>query len=196
MGIELRLPNIKGNDKEQLVQIRSYLYQLTEQLQWALNNINTSSSNYVAPQVQRIAASAQTFTNIQHMSTPEIGSTAADFVTDIGVSYIDPDDTSKGYWRYRKWKSGAVDLNGWCNVTPTKAGVLSGTSVYYTEQIQVKLPFSVETFQYTLTPATNYFIATNAAIVDDDTIGFRLLRFTDINVDSVYVRIMASGRYT
>lgn len=57
MGIELRLPNIKGNDKEQLAQIRSYLYQLTEQLQWALNNVSTSSSNYVAPQVQRTVPS-------------------------------------------------------------------------------------------------------------------------------------------
>lgn len=51
MAIELRLPNIKGNDREQLAQIRSYLYQLTEQLQWALNNVNTSSVNYVVQQV-------------------------------------------------------------------------------------------------------------------------------------------------
>ena len=56
--IELRLPNIKGNDKEQLVQIRSYLYQLTEQLQWALNNISTSTSNNVVVQPQRTATSA------------------------------------------------------------------------------------------------------------------------------------------
>ena len=57
MGIELRLPNIKGTDKEQLVQIRSYLYQLTEQLQWALNNVNTSATNYVVQQVPRSASS-------------------------------------------------------------------------------------------------------------------------------------------
>lgn len=48
--IDLRLPNIKGNDKEQLVQIRSYLYQLTEQLQWALNNISASIPTNVTPQ--------------------------------------------------------------------------------------------------------------------------------------------------
>ena len=40
MGIDLRMPNIVGNDKEQLVQIRSYLYQLIPQLQWALSNVN------------------------------------------------------------------------------------------------------------------------------------------------------------
>ena len=42
-GIELRLPNIGGSDKEQLTQIRSYLYQLVPQLQWALENVGDSS---------------------------------------------------------------------------------------------------------------------------------------------------------
>lgn len=38
MAIELRLPNIKGETPEaQLAQIKSYLYQMAEQLNWALN---------------------------------------------------------------------------------------------------------------------------------------------------------------
>ena len=41
MSIELRLPNINGSEREQLAQIRSYLYQLTEQLQWAMSTIET-----------------------------------------------------------------------------------------------------------------------------------------------------------
>ena len=45
MPIELRLPNINGmTEKEQLAQIRSYLYQFIPQLQWALNNVTTTSS--------------------------------------------------------------------------------------------------------------------------------------------------------
>lgn len=54
MGIELRIPNITGaTEREQLAQIRSYLYQIVPQLQWALNNMDTSvASNYVAPQIQ------------------------------------------------------------------------------------------------------------------------------------------------
>lgn len=61
--IDLRLPNIKGNDKEQLVQIRSYLYQLTEQLQWALNNISTSTPTNVISQTtpRATAPSSQPF---------------------------------------------------------------------------------------------------------------------------------------
>lgn len=52
MGLELRMPNITGSsEREQLAQIKSYLYQFIPQLQWALNTIDTSaSSNYVVKQ--------------------------------------------------------------------------------------------------------------------------------------------------
>lgn len=50
MPIELRLPNINGmTEREQLTQIRSYLYQFIPQLQWALNNMSSSSSTVVTP---------------------------------------------------------------------------------------------------------------------------------------------------
>lgn len=46
MALDLRMPNITGaSEREQLAQIRSYLYQIVPQLQWALNNIDTSSSS-------------------------------------------------------------------------------------------------------------------------------------------------------
>ena len=42
MGIQIRLPNITGaSEKEQLAQLKSYLYQLSEELQWAFDNIDT-----------------------------------------------------------------------------------------------------------------------------------------------------------
>jgi hypothetical protein len=40
MTIELRLPDIKGSDEEQLRQIRSYLYQLVNELRFALNDLD------------------------------------------------------------------------------------------------------------------------------------------------------------
>lgn len=57
--MELRMPNITGtSEREQLAQIRSYLYQIVPQLQWALNTLDTSaSSNYVAPQAPRVVSS-------------------------------------------------------------------------------------------------------------------------------------------
>lgn len=46
MSFDLRMPNITGvSEKEQLVQIRSYLYQFIPQLQWALSNLESTSSS-------------------------------------------------------------------------------------------------------------------------------------------------------
>ena len=46
--VELRLPNITGlSEKEQLSQIKSYLYQLTGQLQWALSNLESTTQSVV-----------------------------------------------------------------------------------------------------------------------------------------------------
>lgn len=54
MGFDFRMPNIVGNDREQLQQIRSYLYQFIPQLEWALNSINASgSSEYISPAQNR-----------------------------------------------------------------------------------------------------------------------------------------------
>lgn len=55
MGFDLRLPNITGaTEREQLSQIKGYLYQLVQQLQWALSTIETSSApNQVASQASQ-----------------------------------------------------------------------------------------------------------------------------------------------
>ena len=57
MGVEIRLPNITGaSEKEQLVQLKSYLYQLSQELQWAFDNIDTaggSGNGYVVNQAPR-----------------------------------------------------------------------------------------------------------------------------------------------
>lgn len=69
MGIELRLPQINGKtEREQLEQIKSYLYQMSQQLQWALNNVSPSSGNVVQQTSGGVAtlptaASAQTTFN-------------------------------------------------------------------------------------------------------------------------------------
>ena len=49
---ELRLPNISGTDKEQLSQIRSYLYQLIPELQFAFNTVASGTASPNAPIVQ------------------------------------------------------------------------------------------------------------------------------------------------
>lgn len=49
MSVQLRLPDISGNEREQLVKIRSYLYKLIPELQFALNNIGSGEGATVKP---------------------------------------------------------------------------------------------------------------------------------------------------
>lgn len=63
MAVELRLPNIKGDTPEaQLAQIKSYLYQLTEQLNWALN-LTGEEEQVVQTKEQQSAAKQQEAVN-------------------------------------------------------------------------------------------------------------------------------------
>ena len=48
MAFRFRLPDIKGTDREQLRQLRSYLYQLVPQLQWALDSIGSARKTSTA----------------------------------------------------------------------------------------------------------------------------------------------------
>ena len=51
MSIDITLPNINSNTESgKLEQIRSYLYQLAEQLKWALNSIESGTSGQVIQQ--------------------------------------------------------------------------------------------------------------------------------------------------
>lgn len=48
MSIDIRLPNITGQtEREQLAQIKSYLYQTAQQLQWALSNLDPATGGVV-----------------------------------------------------------------------------------------------------------------------------------------------------
>jgi hypothetical protein len=60
MGIDIRLPNINAKTEAEQ-QIKSYLIQLAEQLQWALKNIDTSNNTVVvSPTPKSLISSSQT----------------------------------------------------------------------------------------------------------------------------------------
>lgn len=52
MSIDIRLPNITAKDEAgQIQQMRSYLHQLAEQLNWALNTVEAAQNGAVTPSV-------------------------------------------------------------------------------------------------------------------------------------------------
>lgn len=136
---------------------------------------------------------------LRYLMTDHDTSTAVDFVTEIGVWNVDDNDTNKGYWRYRKWKSGAVDMNGLIKVTPTTEGTLGTAGVYYSQVIYLDLPFEVVNFQFTGSTTSYHCFVGNCNSVDGNNkqVRLRLYRFTDFSSLAdydVYVRIVASGK--
>lgn len=74
MGIELRYPNITAQDgATQLAQVKSYLYQLVGQLQWALSNIEgvtvetTALSQKTASKVDEATNPKATFNSVKSL---------------------------------------------------------------------------------------------------------------------------------
>lgn len=136
---------------------------------------------------------------LRYLMTEYPETTATDFVTDIGVWNVDDSDPDLGYWRYRKWKSGAVDLNGLVKVNPVTEGTLGNAGVYYSEVIYLDLPFEVVNFNFTGSTNSYHCFVGNCNSVDGNSkqIRLRLYRFTDfagLADYNVYVRIVASGK--
>lgn len=56
--MELRLPSIQGNEREQLAQLKSYLYQIIPQLNFALSNVGTPQQQVVTKVVSQAASAS------------------------------------------------------------------------------------------------------------------------------------------
>lgn len=114
MRVDLRFPKItEATEREQLAQVKSYLYQLVEQLQWAFNNIDMSTTEKNSAKNQGAPADV-------------------DFVVEQGKSDI---------WYYRKWRSGNADC--WCrrNVN-VEINQVMGATLYYGIANNLTYPFT------------------------------------------------------
>ena len=61
--INIRLPNITApTEREQLIQVKSYLHQLVQELNWALTSIESGSSTTAAKQASSVGVSKQEMT--------------------------------------------------------------------------------------------------------------------------------------
>lgn len=110
MGIDIRLPNINDpTEKGQLVQIKSYLRQLAEQLQWAMQNIDTSNNTVIVNPISRSAS---------------VSSGAGTKEVDVVVA-----EGSEGIWYYRKWLSGRAEC--WGRIRASLNISTQWGSVYY-----------------------------------------------------------------
>lgn len=120
MAYNVDLPQFNAlTEKEQLKQMRDYLYRQAEQLQYALNNIDTSTGGTYIPATSRVNAN-------------DIMKRFGDYVTANGAS---------DGWNYKKWHTETYEMYGSFAVTPASAD--KGESLYITNDIIIPTPFDI-----------------------------------------------------
>lgn len=118
MYYNVDLPHFKGDEKEQLAQMRNYLYRQAEHLGYALNNLDSVSGNYVAPK--------------NTLNTSEIMKRFGDYVTANGAS---------DGWNYKKWHTETYEMYGSFAVKPASSD--KGENFYITNDIVIPTPFDI-----------------------------------------------------
>lgn len=119
----------------------------------------------------------------------------ADVVDEIATH--EASDTS-GSWWYRKWRSGTYDICGTFTVQPSENNMYDGGG-YYSNQIQIELPFDIMSLECTGTPTAQHYWLINSALVKTDNskkIGFQLAGFLPIDTSkSVSIQLVGHGKY-
>ena len=174
MSVNFRFPNITaGTEKEQLTQIKSYLHQLVEQLNYALPTMGTGSAQSVEVQggemsyyelrsliIQTLQdvdrrfeqLSAQVESDIEETLTEAKESGEFDGPPgpkgekgDPGESGIDyvTDIGTENGWSYKKWNSGSYEMFGEFTVTTTTICTDMG-SMFCSEELSLPTPFAID----------------------------------------------------
>lgn len=143
----------------QISQIRSYLYQLVDDLEFAFTSGMASDSVRTEADIQAIAAAVRTLLKLGNDKI-------ADFVSDIN---------SDGIWRYRKWSSGAAECFGTLEVEVTEWAMSGGLYTYTAETnlpVGLFMESSAPIISLTVTGENGVILPYNINLTYDETEGF------------------------
>lgn len=125
MSVSLRKPSITANTpQEQIAQLRSYLYQLTNELEYALEHYGSQSADTAKSNsdIESIAAAVR---SALHLGNEII----SDYICEQSVSDI---------WTWRKWSSGIAECFASANI---ESGIWSGeVTPYFAAPNAILLP--------------------------------------------------------
>lgn len=193
--MNIRLPSFTGeNDHELLLQMRSYLYQLAQQLQYELNQPSAALSgadkqdavsddavgvpsgvtaqlifNAIKPLIIRnddvMKALCDKIVTSEDVFQAFYDEMAALVDKEyFATDFVVENGTTEG-WTWRKWKSGVYEMFGEFALTTTKAATAQG-ALYYSEEFAIKTPFAVKSAYVTGT-AHEHFVPISENLADD-----------------------------
>lgn len=167
MPYNVDLPHFSGNEKEQLAQIRGYLYRQAEQLGYALNALEQYHTDVYSK------------TN----NVTSDGKITADHVVEQGKG---------GGWSYKKWRGGSFEAFGTFEVTPTASEQMK--TLYRSEHIVITLPFPIGEDTVVYGSASGGYWLGDSNRSGDNSIAVRIMSDDTINTtESVTLRLHAVG---
>lgn len=167
MPYYVELPQFVGNEREQLAQMRSYLYRQADQLRFALNDL------------EKYHTDIDSKTNNANAD----GKIATDHVVEQGKS---------GGWNYRKWRSGNFEAFGTFDVTPTASEQMN--TLYRSGHIEVTLPFAIGTDTVVYGTVSGGYWLGDSNRSGDYSIAVRIMSDDTINTaESVTLRLHVEG---
>lgn len=193
MPYNIDLPQINGlSEREQISQLNKYLYRQAEQLQWALNDLESgkTGSYTVSQSPQGTQSASGIFGSIKGLikNSDEIAQAYAamlgDYVTEAG--------TAAG-WTYKKWSKGTYEMFGRFEVTPTSSE--KGESLYKTEAIQIPAPFGIND-DFVITGMGEGDVWLTGGAYDAGAISIKIISDKAISTtDATAVRLRVVGTY-
>lgn len=186
MSYNVTLPRLNGlSEKEQLAEMRKYLYQQAETLQFALNDLESGAggSHNATPSVKQSVSGI--FGSIKGLIAN------SDDILDAYYKKIAVHGTAEG-WNYIKWLGGTYEMYGRFTVTPDTSE--KGAALYLTNAIPIKTPFKIaEDAVVTGTGEGVYWIS-SGGYADAENISIKLISDTAIT-EAVSVRLRVVGTY-
>lgn len=188
MAYNISLPQMHGlSEKEQLAEMRKYLYQQAEQLQFEFNNLESGRTG--AYQAQRSAPNQVSTSAIFGAIKSLIGN--SDEIAENLYKKLVERGTAEG-WTYIKWLGGTYEMYGRFTVTPETS--VKGAALYLTNAMPIKTPFKIaEDAVVTGTGEGAYWIS-SGGYADTDNISIKLISDTAIT-EAVTVRLRVVGTY-
>lgn len=210
MSVNIRYPQITGlNDKEQLKQIKSYLYQLVDQLNFAIPNASGGSGQTIEVQGEQVSYYElrsmilkaineidQKFAKLsdkmesEYVKDEELAEAVEEAMAQVG-NYVTESGTENG-WCFKKWSDGSYEMFGSFTVTTTMICTDMG-SMFCSEVFTLPVPFAMDSAIISGS-ADDLFMVTSGNRIDDNNISFVLLRPYSFDTEmDIHVRLFVTG---
>lgn len=188
MNYNIRKPSITApSEQGQLLQIKSYLIQLVDQIIFALNDISKKTGGTSAAETASSTGRAVTTTEL------ELKLNALKSLITAGDDYVIEKGNKDG-WTYRKWAGGTYEMFGTFSALPAFSEV-NGT-LYRTDDIKAMTPFPITDDAIITGMAPDNYWMTNGAYVNENIISIRIMCDKEIGTEeTVKVRLHVTGTY-